>query len=156
MSIITIISYKSSGYTTLRGCVVDTWDSDFEMKIFEDLEESIKYLGDQMNCARSSRREYEYNILIDGKDEYYIYEDEDEAILKQVSDGARKYLQEAIKAENELIETSRQNEAKQKIEEKKHEKEKMLENIKKRISPESIEADRLRIKQLEEKLKKDQ
>ncbi len=152
-NIITIIAYKSSGYRSIRGCVTDQWGSGFQMDVFDDIEEAIKCLGKLMVEDRHSKEgEYEYHILIDGKDESYIYEDEDEAIHKQVSDGAEKYLQDAIKAEEELIEISRQNEAKRVKEEQKQKKLEELEILKIRVSEERINENRARIKKLEEEL----
>lgn len=159
MAIITIIAYKSNGYTSARGHVMDTWDSDHEFRCFDNIDnnidKSIQYLGELMDRARSEDGSYDYHILINGKDNHFTSEEEDAAINK-IKDGAYKYLQDAIKAENELKEVSRQNEAKRVAEEQNQKKREELEKLKERFSIEGINKNRARMKQLEEELKENQ
>jgi|SRR6478752_4598292 len=66
-TVITILAYKSSGFHSMRNCVMDRWDSDFEMFTTIDEDAAVAWLGDMLVKNHDLKLgSYEFTVLING------------------------------------------------------------------------------------------
>lgn len=99
----TLIEYTSSGVDTCRGCIMDRWNSDFDISYFDDREKLIKYYAKKK--AEESTRErntglIEFTVLINGRNEFNCIWNDDLMAYELEDD--------FLKIENEVNELSRQ------------------------------------------------
>jgi hypothetical protein len=70
----TLVAYTSSGSTSCRGCIMDSWGSDFSMDFYNTKESVIEKLSEYyFSNYISEYGETELTILYDGLD-YWKYE----------------------------------------------------------------------------------
>lgn len=109
--VITVLAYLPSGSNTCRGCIMESWGSDFEFHVFSDdgvqspIADAVpviaKYLryGDQDDEYGS----YRITLLLDGQ-EFYCYSgnnefDKNHVVTKNLMDDARALAERQRAAE---------------------------------------------------------
>lgn len=156
---ITIAAYRPSGVDTCRGCVMDSWDSDFEMKITDDPEQAIQYVADYyyQNSQMGRQSIYEVNILINGiggengEAMYVDWESDEEGevredLVRLIKNTARVRCDEKLLKEKQRKE---ELEAQQKRDRIEASRQAELARLSEKLSPEQLEKDRQRLQELQ-------
>ncbi len=67
-----LVCYKPSGEDTCRGCLMERWDSEFELFKYDDVDNTIATLGQKMfeNTQRGRAPEWEFTLFVDGLEPY--------------------------------------------------------------------------------------
>jgi hypothetical protein len=155
--IITILAYKPNGVETRRCCVVDQWDSDFETFTTVDPQAAANWLAQFLYDGPNAQKgTYECTVLINGVDDNTWLDGEPEedydarqALIAQVTDEAAVALaklveeEKAAKARREAARVAGLASA------AKARKVAELEQLRGRLSADTIEADRARLRALE-------
>lgn len=156
-SVITVLAYKSSGEESCRGCVVESWDSDFELHTTKDIADAGVWLGRKKfsHSKEKNKSECEFTILIDGVGgedarslSWESVEDFEkrEALVAEIEASSNKLFEHLVETEKKR-KTDEESARHKRIQEELRQGE--LERLKQKLSPESLEADRQRLLELQ-------
>lgn len=156
---ITVLFYMPSGATYSRGCLMDSWGSEFDTLLTRDPEEAIKRIGEAKIANHESKEgSYEITILIDGVDDEFWVDEPAEA------DEARDALRNRIIAETNAIAQDYKDSAKKRAEQAerarvaslaaaaKRKKQAEIDDLRQRTDETTLEANRARLATLEAEL----
>jgi len=125
----TIVVHKSSGSTSCRGCIMDQWDSDFDMDYFTESEHvvsrAVPYILTNMKDEELGN--YEVTILYNGVPHNYLDDENVPDLYKEACVIARQKANEYKNAKEQKRLEAKQAEQ----DRKKADDLKLLEKLKK-------------------------
>lgn len=73
----TVIAYRESGEDTCRGCVMDRWDSGFDMRTFVDTDRAAEWASQFYYQNKIELGSYSLSYLVNGKPlDYFNFDGE--------------------------------------------------------------------------------